>query len=540
MSRRLKFWCAVLLTVSTGCNLPGIALEDQNTPDPLEVATQQCTPNERRCASGNWVQVCRPDGTNLDILICKDNETCAAGFCQPILDTCTGSQPFTLSTHNVQFEVPTDYKTQTAAVVIENCSAHEVVIHSANVLSPSRPDGDPVYALTRPLVQTVRIAPQTQFSIVVAYQPSPGLTQVSGELQLGIAAPDFGHYKIPLTTRAMCTTATPMYSFEVMQDPQPATIWFQNCGTEPVDVTAIEAGPLTILAHDKLPATVMPGRHLAVEVWPPENFGPISQSVAFKNQGMTLAKTQIRGFIARPDCAALDVGELLTDIEQPVHTTTTLTQDVLVAGAQPLFEMAQRPPTSHATVIPHGDSASIQPDVVGRYEVRSRATSGEEVSCETKTSTIEAIPSSPFLVELTWENIADLIPEDAGPGRGVNLDLHVMVRDSTKTWLGDTDCYQEKQSCADGRATVVSSSMAGERPESVVIIDPNESFDVGVHLANPFNFSGSEARVRLWAKGTLVNDSTRLLVTNNEFWWLGRWDANRWTQVDSSFAEIPR
>ena len=89
---------------------------------------------------------------------------------------------------------------------------------------------------------------------------------------------------------------------------------------------------------------------------------------------------------------------------------------------------------------------------------------------------------------------------------------------------------------------MVSSSLAGERPESVVVTDEDHSFDVGVHLANPYNFSGAQATVRVWANGELVEEATRLLVTANEFWWIGRWDAqdDDWTVVDSVFDGVPR
>ncbi len=542
MSTNVKIgtWLLLLVAVS-GCNLPGIGFYGTTNPEPNPVP-QVCEPSSRRCTSGNTLQVCAVDGSDFDVRVCLNSETCTSGTCQAIENTCATGQPFSFSTTRMEFEVRADYKSQVAALLIENCSDREIVIEQAIVRSPDRPDGDPVFILTSEFGQRIKVAPQSTIAVGVTYRPSPGLSRVVGSLDLGITSNSYGRYSIPLTTRAVCASSTPTLRLGVIQDPVSEAIYFQNCGTEPIEITEISSSQTSAKPVKKLPYTVDPLQHLEVEVTPPAEFGVVEDLIVFKSGEATIATTQVQGFVAEAECTSLSLGQFAPTSSIGVRSTVAIVPDSVEVGTFPFFETIARPTSSHAHAISRGEVATLKPDVVGSYVVQARAVDGTVVSCGVVEASYDALPDRPYLVEVTWQNVGDLIPEDAGPGRGVNLDLHVVVRDGESGWLGTSDCHVDHQSCAENRGFMASSSFAGERPEAVVINDELADFDVGVHLANPFGFPGAEARVRVFSNGELVEDTTRLLATANEFWWVGRWEADSqvWTEVDSVFDGVPR
>ncbi len=542
MSTKVKTWAWILLLATmSGCNLPGIGFYGTTDPEP-NPEPQVCEPSSRRCTSGNTLQVCAVDGSDFDVRVCLNSETCTDGTCQAIENTCATGQPFSFSATRMEFEVRADYKSQVATLLVENCSDREIVIEQAIVRSPDRPDGDPVFILTSEFGQRIKVAPQSKIPIGITYRPSPGLSRVVGSLDLGITSNSYGRYSIPLTTRAVCTSSTPMLRLGVVQDPVSEAIYFQNCGTEPIEITEISSGSTSAKPLRKLPYTVDPLQHLEVEVVPPSEVGIVDDLIVFKSGDATVATTQVQGFVAKAECAALSLGPFAPTSPIGVRSTVAIVPDSVEVGTLPFFETITRPASSRAHAISRGEVATLKPDVVGSYVVQARAVDGSAVSCGAVEASYEALPDLPYLVEVTWENVGDLIPEDAGPGRGVNLDLHVVVRDGESGWLGPADCHVDRQSCAETRGVMASSSFAGERPEAVVINDALADFDVGVHLANPFGFPGAEARVRVFANGELVEETTRLLVTANEFWWVGRWESGTqiWTEVDSVFDGVPR
>lgn len=482
------------------------------------------------------------DGSDFDVRACLNSETCSNGACSPIENTCMTGQPFSFSATRMEFEVRADYKSQVAAVLVENCSDREIVIEQAIVRSPNRPDGAAVFILSNEFGQRIKVPPQSTVPISVTYRPSPGLSRVAGSLDLGITSSSYGRYSIPLTTRAVCASSTPVLRLGVVQDLTIETIYFQNCGTEPVEITEITSTQTMAAALEKLPITIAPLQHLEVEVVAPTQTGIIEDMVIFKSGDATVATTHIQGFVADPECAELSLGEFAPTLANDVRNTVAIIPDSVEGGTVPFFETIDRPIGSHANAISRGEAATLKPDIVGPYVVQARAINDSFVGCDVVQASFDALPDKPFLVEVTWENVGDLIPDDAGPGRGVNLDLHVVLRDEQTSWLGPNDCHVDQQSCAENRATMVSSSFAGERPEAVVVKDELAEFDVGVHLANPFGFPGARATVRVFADGVLVEEAARLLVTTNEFWWVGRWQATTqsWTEVDSVFDGLPR
>ncbi len=530
-----------MLIMLAGCNLPGIGFYGTTKPEPPS-GPQVCEPSSRRCTSGNTLQVCAVDGSDFDVRACLNSETCSNGTCGAIENTCAAGQPFSFSATRIEFEVRADYKSQVAAILVENCSDREIVIEQAIVRSPKRPDGASVFILTSEFGQRIKVAPQSKIAVGVTYRPSPGLSRVVGSLDLGITSNSYGRYSIPLTTRAVCASSTPILRLGVVQDPIAETIYFQNCGTESVEITEITSGQTIAVPLRKLPITVKPLQHLEVEILPPTELGLVDDRIEFKSGEATLATTQVKGFVAEPECATLSLGEFASTLPLRVRSTVAIVPDSVEAGTVPFFEMIERPIASQSNAISRGEYATLKPDIVGPYVVQARAINDTAVGCGLVQSVFEALPDKPYLVEVTWENVGDLIPDDAGPGRGVNLDLHVVLRDSESGWLGPADCHVDQQSCAEGRAIMVSSSFAGERPEVVVVKDELTDFDVGVHLANPFGFPGARATVRVFADGLLVEETTRLLVTANEFWWVGRWQASNqaWTGVDSVFDGVPR
>lgn len=537
---RPRNWAGLLFPILLGaCNLPGIPLDETTSPEPLPVV-EVCTPNARTCSSGNTLQVCAPDGSDFDVRVCDPNATCNRGMCLPVRNTCEADQPFSFSASSLKFQVRGDYKSQTAALTVANCSEREIVIEQAVVRGPERPDGEPVFALGSPFAQRIRIRPGHEATLTVVYAPVAGLAQVEGSLDLGITSDAYGRYSIPLRTQAFCATATPRLDFDARDlDTQgqvgSASVWLQNCGTEPLRVTEVVSG-LLVESAQKLPLQLGPAQHLEVEVFAPDDIGEFESLVVFKGEEGTLAHTAVRGSGFEPECVSgLAPPPMFADVEVRKSVAFNDAPDRHV-------RLVTRPDLSRAALDRSHDRPIFQPDVVGTYRFENRWRQGDALSCEASVSVVEAQADEPFLVELIWENIGDRIPEDGGPGRGVNLDLHVLTRVDTTTWKGPNDCFVEQQSCAANAATMVSSSDSGNRPEAVWVQNPDATFDVAVHLANGFGFPGAQATVRIFAYGELVAQTSRLLLTANEFWWVGRWASTKqeWTEVNSAFDGVPR
>lgn len=535
MSTRSQKICGtvILLTWLAGCNLPGIPLLESTGPAPTAPAAVVCKANARTCTSGNTLQVCAPDGTDFDVRACGADESCTAGLCLPIESTCSAGQQFSFSTNALKFDVRGDDKSQTAALGIRNCSNREIIVEQAVVRAPNRPDGQPVFDLVDTFDARRRIPPGEELALRVGYHPAVGVAQAEGSLDLGISTDAYGRYSIPLGTRSWCTAATPNLRFGTLQEPDTRVIWFQNCGTQPVEVTAVDSD-LIVSPLTKLPVTLQPMQDLAVEVFSGDELGPIAGAVLFKSDEALLARTAVQGLLADGECLARLEPPPDAVIHAPVRRTTTL------FGAENVADLLDRPDQSYVVPSRRADVVALLPTIVGSYEVVARAVEDNMLSCQASTTRVVAAPDAAHLVELRWENIGDRIPDDPGPARGVNLDLHVVDRNvQTTGWTGAADCHVQNQACATG--SMVSSSFSGDRPEAVALPNP-ATFDVGVHLANPFGYAGAQAHVRVFIDGELRADESRLLTTPNEFWLLGRWDASKreWIALNSVFDGLPR
>jgi hypothetical protein len=67
-------------------------------------------------------------------------------------------------------------------------------------------------------------------------------------------------------------------------------------------------------------------------------------------------------------------------------------------------------------------------------------------------------------------------------------------------------------------------------------------WEIGIHASNLFAFPGAGATVKVYSNGVEIERVTRLINAVDEFWVVGRWDAQSedWTPINAVFDGIPR
>ncbi len=544
----------------SGCNLPGIPIElqqeqaDAGTPTEPD-ADIVCEADSRTCLA-SAVRVCSADGTDFEIRPCGLNETCAGGRCLPFQNTCDRGEPFGLSASELVYSIKADFKAQTQSLVVNNCGQGVVLLDQVVARGPVRPDGTSVFRLTDETPRSIRLEQGQSTTLGVTYRPAPGLSQVTGQLDLGIVTEDYARVSIPLRASSICVAAAPQVDLGLIEsDAESPTVWTQNCGTEPVTVTEISAPTLDLTVLEKLPFELGPGQHLGATI-AINQIGEIRDRVTFSFDGVPSVSTTVVGSVVVPNVCTFDVSpddlQVGTD-ESALIVDDSLTVTATVNAARivplsveddvtPVFLPTQRPTNAKEPISVLPVAAVFRPEVVGTTFIEHRviSTTGER-SCDAREARITAIPQSGLWVELTWENIGDLIPNDSGFGRGVNLNLHVLADASESEFYGPNDCNPDSDGfCAEQRGRVIRRSLTGERPEIVRFEDPMGEFDIGVYVSNPFNFSGAQATVRVFLDGALIDARTRLLTYANDFWWVGRLTDGEWSAFDSVFDGFPR
>ncbi len=561
---RLLFISGLLLHVLAvaACDLPPLPLFDR--PD---MASDQgydgldgfarsvvCAPRSKICV-GNAVRTCSTDGLDFELQACGSGETCQAGGCRAISDSCVEGQNFSLSATELTFEVSSDYKTQTKEVRLTSCGTRPLLVRSADVRGPERPDGTPVFTLPTEYSQIV-VPPGESVDIRVTYRPTAGLSHVAGRLELGLVGDELTNVEVLLRSKANCIAVTPFIDLGVVTDVEGAegTGWVQNCGTEAVALTRVLPGArLGAVVGAELPTMLDPGEELPFDVQLPPNpeLGEWTDVVGFEVDGTTVS-TRIRGFVERVDCI---------DLPAPIPTVlvNNLPGDPRPGSAlrfvfpsgdpdqRHWMQLVSQPDGSHQELRLTGDAWSMRPQVIGTYSfaVRTVETSSRRASCKTGEFDVVVAPGAPFHVELTWRSVPDAIPSDLGFGTGVNLDLHVLTTETevNGTWNDPvSDCFPGiLGACglADGR---ISGSESGGVPEYASMNLPEGvRFEVGTYLANPFNFEGVEARVRVFVGGVEVADLREAdLQSANDFWLVGIYGDGAWASVDRTFSGFPR
>lgn len=546
-----------------GCDLPPLPAFDapDSGPDRVEPDASRealaCEPRSQICV-GNAVRTCSADGYDFDLESCGVSETCAGGVCVPIRSTCEEGQPFALSATELAFDVSDDYKTQTRQVRLANCRDAPILIRDAVVRGPERPDGTPVFRLSSEFAQ-VFVPPREYVDLKVVYRPTPGLSQVGGKLELSLVLDELTNVEIALRSKALCATTTPLLDFGVLQREETPELqgFLQNCGTEPLRLTEIDVGAHTTTRVTlDLPYDLLPGEEIPYFVSVPSNaaLGQLDDRVSFSLEELQAPVTAaIRGFVRRIDC--VDLTAVTPDIlvnNQPLEPHPGGLVKLRFAGAPAdvghWVRLVEQPERSFERATPAPDGWTFKPRVIGQYrfEVHAIDEPTRRVSCKISNVLVDVKPRAPLHVELTWESDGDSIPSDFGFGHGANLDLHVLSSpDGGGAWNdGAADCYPGVVGACGGGQGAISVSQSGGVPEFATFgITDGLQFEMGIYLANPFNFDGVRARVRVYADAALIAElNSNKLQSANDFWLVGLYDGTTgdWAKIDSTFSGFPR
>jgi hypothetical protein len=523
----------------------------QETQNNADTRNRVCVPTTRQCL-GNTVKACNGDGSDFSIETCGLGETCSVAACVPIADTCATEQPFELSANEIAFEASRHLKTQTRQVRLTNCSAEVLLLRDAVVRGPARPDGEPVFRLLTEVSQA-RIEAGSSIDIALRYSPAPGVSSVTGRLELSLVSRDLVNVQIGLRSRSECTAITPFLDFGVVEnDDLPRdTIVVQNCGTEPLELSGWQ-GP-TFVAFDPPPDTqLLPGDELTVGVRTVGDLPPLLDAQAKLSTAVGApAELHTSGLrVTEPACAPHPIGEprLFSNNSERPPTPDDLVRLYFPdtdARLMHWVELIEQPEMSSRRLERTATGWTFRPRVVGRYRaaIQTYDVFDRTISCDTTEFEFEVKPRAGLHVELAWLTNGDGIVDDVGFGRAANLDLHVLSTDGdTGVWNDQAnDCFPGVTGpCGAAQGSVAVSQ--GGIAELVHFDQATGLFEVGVYLSNPFNFTGAIARVRVYEDGLLVGElESRPLQSANDFWLVGRWDASSraWTEIDRVFAGFP-
>ncbi len=542
-----------------GCNLPSLPpdfteeppREDAGLPDVDDPVV--CEPSSRECLA-NSVRVCSADGTDFDIRACGASATCTDGRCLPLENTCDKGQPFALSTTELVYEITEDNKSQTQIVTIDNCGVEPIFVEQVDVRGPSRPDMQPVFRLSTDTPTRITLEPGESLDIRVIYAPALDFTQVTGSLDLGIITSEYTRYAIGLRTRSRCVTTTPFIDWSPTSDTSETRVaWIQNCGTEPVEISGIESQDFSLEPLEKVPAMLAPGRHIGVEILLPDETGPFEGRVFFVVDGAEEGLTEVRGVRLAGDCiegadepgvrvAVNNVPRELEDgfVEVAPTDTVRLLADGLPPELRADYWQVFAPPEFTSSLQRLRGETIVSPIVSGNYAYELVAHDEDyRPLCDRPTVEIESWPNRGVWAELTWVNVSDLVGADSGFANGVDLNLHVKPRDAD--WLGSQDCSANRdENCSIGR--LVASSVSGASPEIVSYQGYVNELEFGIYLANPFNFGGAQATLRIWQGRQLIDLRSAFVSEAGNFWLVGRLDpaTRNFTEIDSISDGFPR
>lgn len=516
-----------------------------------------CTPRSRICV-GNSVRACSSDGLDFQLDACGAGTTCVLGTCVDIIDSCVGDQPFAISATSLTYDVTSDFKTQTGEVSLQSCSDRPILIRSAAIRSPERPDGTPVFRLAGPFHQTL-LPKGGIVDFKVEYRPTPGLSHVEGRLELGLVIDELTNIEIELRSKASCSSITSLLDFGIVTDNEDAILEgvVQNCGTEPFRINRQMPGArVGVTAREELPHTLGSGEEMTYAVPLPvrPDLGVLEDVVWFELEGGQELASAVRAFVARVDCAELGTPStriVVNNRQGPPHPGALVRLDVTNADEEygGWATMIAQPDGARESLGRVTSGWLWRPRVVGTYEFALRGIDLEtsQVSCKTANLAVDVLPLRRLHVELTWRSLGDGIPSDLGFGTGVNLDLHVLSsrEDERGTWNDPAyDCFAGilgPCGVADGR---IATSQSGGIPEFAEFDElDGHRFEVGVYLSNPFNYDGVEARLRVYLDGELVDEMEGPhLQSANDFWLVGTFDGTTetWTPIDRTFSGFPR
>lgn len=593
-------WAALFVLPS--CDLPGIPGYplDQAGLD-SDAGSEASCPATPRCGAGNFVEQCAEDGETFEVVSCGIAELCRAGSCEDVTGSCDATQgrPFRLSDREIAFDAPellancdcsgatgcscneVEYEPQRKSITIENCSSRPLYLQGTVLKNTSlRPDSTPVFVLAESYGART-IEPGRGLEISVIYRPAPGVSQLAGsDLNISLIGDSAEFFAVPLRTRSFCITATPTVDIWTLIPGQELTrpVVIQNCGTEPVTLTGAEVdgwkgpGEPTVKISEKLPFTLAGGDEAdALIKLAPESPGLFEGAVHFQFAEEVVrrgATTVIRGAAAENGCSMTPLpaltsfanGRVLDSDLETVAPAALITMVPTTGPATlvPVYTLRDKPDPFLGRVVFEPDSATLFADVVGPYVIRYRAFDQETglMTCEFEDVAVDVRPSAPLYVELTWRADGDSIVDDAGFGRGADLDLYVRATETGGTWSdSDTSCFPDARvPCSEAVGSRVSLSQSGWNPEAYRFARVEGlTFSFGAYLRNPYNFGGDgggvRATLKVWRDGELVEaaslpspaepEESPRIRSANLFWWAASYEDESAIVIDSYQPGIP-
>jgi hypothetical protein len=584
------------LALCVGCGLPSLPLDPDPAPTPeprlpdtppTPPSERACAPNERYCAGSSRPGVfiaCDADGASFGESACPGDQICRTGTgeCFSISELCGPDDVFKLSTREVFFEpdVTGEGKSSLATVSLTNCTSDVITVRSVKITSPRHEDGRAVFTEapgSSPL-QGLNIAPGDTIDQILEMIPRRPEWPEVGELQVTADSPTrgFGFGQARLSTSTWCLTSTDIVDLGTFEVGEPVTfdVPMHNCGARQLHVSGFTATPtaggrdesitlepqvgpsgepaeafslpLGARAHDTVTFTLErdePGR---VDAWLTPTLSPLQLEQL--GGADRVPQIRVQGHARAPGpCDASVSPPSATDTGKIGDLATFALFNLIVTFKLPEFfargwfgRWSAPGGTLHQST---DRGAFFLPTRVGSYPVSLDLFSPESrPACERGEYKLDVGPIAPLYAELTWSapGSEDPIPHDRGPGRGVDLDLH-MRSTELGCWADPAaDCWGRADAasnlhCASG-ATVRALSQSGGSAE-VLTHDGLTPVSLGVYLKNRAQFSGARATMRVWWIGQPLHPEggwTRELTSHDEFWYVGDFADGRFVTVDGS------
>ena len=531
-----------------------------------DTVAQFCDPGAVRCQGPRVVQ-CRDDGSGFELeRVCPSSTTCSNGVCTLVATHCDDRQgeeapAFATSKTDIIFETDDGLATQYASLEVENCSDSDIWLQRAEIRDPSPVRGRSVFALKDASThQEVRIPPSGVEVLRVQYEPRYAFSREPGQLRLQIIADAYREFDLPLVPRNHCVSATPSVDLGIVNQKKTGSVHVHNCGNQPVIIDGLEVVPNKpgeadqIQLEAALPSeTVELTAGESVEIpyeATPELLGSFDHRIVYEIRDaerytQERLATLFEGRVARSGCRSQDLPAPLVTQSETTHQSwkveATLGKPVEVSMRLPEGEnfnpddpqipafRFEPPDGSRAEYEPGNETFPtfgknrFTPDVPGTYRILlNYVDSSGRPLCEWQAVEIEAVPAAELYTDLSWQTDEDVIPDDVGFGRGIDLNLHVVPVASGDhvDWAEPrADCFgygeypaagagidHELAECSMLGGEIRSVSTSGAHREIVAFPEAtHDRYYVAIHAWSVADFDRARATVRLYAGGDAVD-----------------------------------
>jgi hypothetical protein len=241
----------------------------------------------------------------------------------------------------------------------------------------------------------------------------------------------------------------------------------------------------------------------------------------------------------------------------------------LGAGVTGYQWSAEQPAGGNESFSPNSQAQLVQftPVVTGQYLFKLKVFDANgQPSCNTASTSVLALPEHDVFIELLWYTPGDPDPTDSGPGKGTDLDLHLLspkalgpdvdLDGEPDGWFDPVyDCYPANKTPNWGKSDpaagddpiLLRADSDGIGPESIAFNKPADAiYKVGVHYVNDSGFGDSFASIRIYIHQGLAWQSPYFKLAKGDLWDAARISvdgidvqADAFTYLDGSPVVIP-